>query len=78
MSRTMSSRTKTYSRTRYERPRRETIVKKIDGMEGDDISDSDLDIINVVTKEVNPANTDQYIKGQPRFPLFELLNLHSV
>jgi hypothetical protein len=63
MSRTISSRTKTHMRTQYERPGRKTIVEKIDGMEGDDISDSDLDIINVVTKEVDAGNTDKYIKG---------------
>lgn len=69
MSRTSLSQTKTYSRTQYERPRRETILEKIDGMEGNDMSDSDLDIINVVTKEVNAGNTDNYIKGQPYISL---------
>lgn len=67
MSHTIQPRTKTYTRNKYDRGR-ETIVEKVDGMEGDDISDSDLDIsdldiIDVVTKEVNGGNTDKYIKG---------------
>lgn len=62
MSRTIQSRTKTYTRNKCGRGR-ETIVEKVDGMEGDDISDSDLDIIDIVTKEVNGGNTDKYIRG---------------
>ncbi|QDS70112.1 hypothetical protein FKW77_005257 [Venturia effusa] len=61
MSRTIQSRTRTSTGSRYERGR-ETIVEKVDGMEGDDISDSDLDILDVVTKEVNRGNTDKYIR----------------
>jgi hypothetical protein len=52
-----------FSRTQDEWPRRETIVQKVDSMEGDDISDSDLDIVNVVTKEVGGGDTDKYIKS---------------
>lgn len=61
MSRTIHPRSETYARNQYERGRK-TVVEKVDGMEGDDISDSDLDILHVVTKEVNGGNTDKYIK----------------
>jgi hypothetical protein len=78
MSRTIQSRTNTYTRTQYERPRRETIVEKIDGMEGNDISDDDLDIINVVTKEVDAGNTDKYIQGQHNTLLRDDLSSHVI
>lgn len=76
MSRTLQSRTKTSTRNEYERGR-ETIVEKIGGMEGDDMSDSDLDIINVVTKEVDADHTDRYIKGLSIAPFRTLLSLHT-
>lgn len=72
MSRSIQSRTKTCTHNKYERGR-ETIVEKVDGMEGDDISDSDLDILDVVTKEVNGGNTDKYIKGVIYLFLHQLL-----
>ncbi|TID19781.1 DNA excision repair protein [Venturia nashicola] len=62
MSRAIQPRTKTYTHNKYE-PGRETIVEKVNGMEGDDISDSDLDILHVISKEVEGGNTDTFIRG---------------
>jgi hypothetical protein len=70
MSRAIASRT-SYLHTRT--APRKSIVEKINGFEGDvDVNDgdSDLDIINVVAKDLKTTVTDGYINGQLSIHVF--------